>query len=323
LDAAYAELAAALAAWSGGRAHAWTAADALEPGGEGATYSRRDDLNLFLERTQERVALGAALTERDRDLLRVELSRNAPARRKQRAAIAVDENNAFYLLLGADWLRDQQLRDPVRRLAGAPLLKRAELAERDYLLAGPLSDPRIGDALCAIAGLAPAFEKHVVKLGSLIADEDEAQEEELYPISRSVARAHRVQGRVIAALHQRLRAAGYQSDVAEAGALKADFAMSRGAETLVFEVRAHAEIADLVRGLGQLTLVAPRPAHLTRFFVLPAPRGEIGQALTPFMPAFEELSVSVLLYDLERDEIDFRFERVDPSLNEETRRLFP
>jgi hypothetical protein len=87
-------------------------------------------------------------------------------------------------------------------------------------------------------------------------------------------------------------------------------------------VRGDAEIADLVRGVGQLALAAPRAAALTRFFVLPAPREEAGAALAPFMPAFEELSISVLFYDVRDDGVRFVFFRPDPALPARVRALF-
>ncbi|MGE3141897.1 MAG: hypothetical protein AB7L65_01130 [Hyphomonadaceae bacterium] len=324
LDAAYDGLAAALTAWAGpGGARQWRSSDALEPEAEGASFARRDDLHLYLERTRDRIALGAALTPRNRDLVRVEFSRAAPARRKHRAAFAFDDaGDAYFLMISTDALKDHDIRDPFRRLAGAPLVKRAELGGRDYLMIGPLDAPRIADALFAVAGVSPAFEKHIAKLGAVVADEDERQESEVYAVSRAVERAPRAVSRVISALHEHLMRAGFQLDAAEAGALKADFVMSRGAESLVFEIRGDAELADLVRGLGQLALVAPRPAALTRMLLLPAPRDELGQALAPFAPAFEELSVNVLFYDFEGDAVTFRFERADPALPDGTRRLF-
>lgn len=319
LDAAYAALSASWAAWA--PPQRWSARDALEPAGEGASFARRDDVHLFLERTNDKIALGAALTERDQSLLRVEFMRDAPARRKRRVAIAIDEAGKFHLLLSSEFLTEQDIRDPVRRLAGAPLAKRAEIGGRDYVLLGPFDAPRIADGFLAVAGLSPTFARHIAKLGALAADEDERMETSLYEISRNVARAHKVQRRVVAALHEALSLKGYRLDEAEAGPLKADFAMTLGAETLAFEIRGDAEIADLVRGVGQLALAAPRGAGLTRFFVLPAPRDD-ARALTPFMPAFEELAVSVLFYDVRDDQVSFVFHRADPDLPAATRALF-
>ncbi len=319
LDAAYAALAAAWGAWA--PPQRWASRDALEPAGEGASYARRDDVHLFLERTNDKIALGAALTERDQNLLRVEFMRDAPARRKRRVAIAADDAGKHHLLLSAEVLAEQDIRDPFRRLAGAPLAKRAEIGGRDYVLLGPFDAPRIADAFLAVAGLSPAFARHIAKLGALAADEDERLETSLYEISRNVARAHKVQRRVVAALYEALSVKGYRLDEASAGPLKADFAMTQGAETLAFEIRGDAEIADLVRGVGQLALAAPRGAGLTRFFVLPAPRDD-SRALAPFMPAFEELGVSVLFYDVRDDQVSFVFHRPDPDLPAATRALF-
>ncbi|MET0182767.1 MAG: hypothetical protein ABW199_07770, partial [Caulobacterales bacterium] len=298
LDQAYAALSAAFTAWGGGVAHVWRAGGGLEAAADGASFSRRDDLHLYLERTLDKVAIGVALTERDVDLLRIEFMRDAPARRKRRAAIAADDGGEFHLLLATDFLADQDIREPFRRLAGAPLVKRAEVGGRDYVFLGPFSSPRIADAVAAVAGLSPAFQRHVAKLGDLAANEDDTMDTALYRVSRGVARAHKVQRAVAAALHEKLAGAGYQLDESHVGPLRADFVMSRAADSLVFEIRANAELSDLVRGIGQLTLVAPRGARVSRVFVLPASLGDMGDALTPFRPALEELSVSLLLYDV-------------------------
>lgn len=322
LDLAYDTLVASLTAWAGPGAHSWRSQGALEPSADGASFARRDDLHLYVERTADKIAIGVALTEKDRDLLRAEFMRDAPARRKRRLAIAADEEGRFHLLLSVEALTDQDIRAPLRRLAGAPLAKRAEIGGRDFVLLGPFDSPRIADALAAVAGLSEGFARHIARLGDLVSEEDERMKSALYPVSRNVARAHKVQRRVIAALHERLSLAGYHADEARAGPLPADFAMTKGAETLVFEVRADAELFDLVRGVGQLTLAAPRGASLTRIFVLPAPRDSIGDALAPFHPAFEELSISVLLYDIRNDALEFHFERADPGLSAEARDLF-
>lgn len=322
LDQAYAALNAAFAAWAGGAAHAWKSDSALEAAAEGVTFARRDDIHLYLERTLDKIAIGVALTERDADLLRVEFMRDAPARRKRRAAVAADDAGKFHLLLSADLLADQDIREPFRRLAGAPLVKRAEVGGRDYVFLGPFDAVRIADAIAAVAGLSPHFQRHVAKLGDLAAGEDDAMETSLYRVSQGVARAHKVQRLVIAALHERLGGAGYALDESNVGPLRADFVMSRAAESLVFEVRGDSELSDLVRGIGQLTLVAPRGARVSRLFVLPAPRGELGEALTPFRPAFEELSVSLLFYDVKDGGVEFHFDRVDDALSPEARALF-
>ncbi len=322
LDQAYAALKSALTAWAGPGAHAWAAQGGLEPAGEGASFARRDDVHLYLERTDDRIAIGVALTAHDRDLLRLEFLRDAPARRKRRLAIAVEDDGAFALLISTEALADQDIRDPLKRLAGAPLAKRADIGGRDFVLLAPLGEPRIADALAAVAGLSPHFERHIAQLGDLAAGEDARMKTALYEISPRVARTHKVQRRVVAALHEKLAGAGFQLDEAEAGPLKADFVMSRGAESLVFEIRGDAEIADLVRGLGQLTLVAPKGASLTRVLVLPAPRQDIGQAIAAFYPALDELSVNVLLYDLSDAGMSFHFDRVDATLPRETRALF-
>ncbi len=320
-DAAYGALEASLTAWAGPGRQTWHARDALEPAADGATYARRDDLHLYLERTSVAFSLGVALTEADRDLLRIDVPRDRPGRRRREAAFARDDAGGFFAILGVEFLRELDVRMPFQRLAGTPLVKRAELAGRDYLLIGPLQDPRIAEALCAIASLTGAFEKHVSKLGAFLEDEDERLQSQLYQVSSGVRRARRVQRLVIVSLHGALAPHGFALDEVEQGGVHADFALSRGAETLVFEIRADASRADLVRGLGQLAIAAPRGAHLTRFLVLPAPHGP-RDALAAFDPAFEELSVNVLFYDIENGAAVFRFDRADPALTLTTRRLF-
>jgi hypothetical protein len=317
-DAALAALQSGLKTWAGGAVQAWRAQSALEHAREGESYARRDDLHLYVETTFDKAMIGVALTERDEDLLRLDFMREAPARRKRRLAIAAAEGGEFYLLIGVDLLADQEIRDPAKRLPAAAGVRRAELGGRDYLLYGPLSEPRVADALQATAGLSPRFERHIARLGALLADEDDVMEgASLYPIRREIARAHKIERRIVAALHERLSAASYRFDAAGAGPIKADFAMSRGADKLAFEVRGHAEIADLVRGVGQLALVA---AHgRARILVLPAPLAGADGVLTSFAPALNELSISVLFYALEHDELRFMLHHADPALSAEAR----
>lgn len=322
LDRAYAALRTMLTQWAGGRARSWQAESALEPPGDGGTYARREDLYIFLERGNDAMSLGVALTDRDRELLRADLPRSAPAKRARRCAIATDETGALFVMLGLDALRDGDIREPFRRLGAIPCLKRADMSGRDYAMIGPMADVRAADALQALAGAHPAFDRHVAKLGSLAEHEDARSHDDLYAVSRAVERTPRVHGRIASALHERLQAHGFQLDEVERGGLAVDLALTRDAETLVFEIRDHAELADLIRGLGQLVLAAPRVAGLSRVFVLPAPNDELGGALDPFAAAFEELAVSVLLYDFENNAPQFRFVRADPQLALETRRLF-
>lgn len=321
LDLAYEALRAALAAWAGPGSHQWRAQSALEPRGEGASFARRDDLHLYLERSVDKLALGVALTESDEDLLRVEFVREAPARRKRRAAIAIDEGGRFHLLLSIDFLADQDIRAPLAALAGAPLVKGAEIGARQYVLLGPLDAPRVADGLAAIAGLSPGFRRHIARLGDLAADEDERMRSALYPISRNVARAHKAHRRVVAELYERLSQAGW-TNAAPRAPVAADFAMSLAGQTLVFEIRGDAALADLVRGLGQLVVAAPAGTPTARLFVLPAPRDGDAGALAPFQAAFEELGVSVLLYDIRNDALEFRLARADPGLSPQARGLF-
>jgi len=319
LDAALTALKNALRAWAGGVSHQWRAESALERARDGESYARRDDLHLYVEKSFDRAVIGVALTERDDDLLRLEFMRDAPGRRKRRLAIAADEAGHFFLLLSLDLLGDQDIRDPLKRLVGASNVRRAELGGRDYVLIGPLDSPRVADALAATGGLAPKFERHVARLGALIADEDEHRNGALYPVSRDVARAHKVEQRVVAALHEKLAAASYRLDGAGPAPLQADFAMGRGGDKLAFEIRGHAEISDMVRGLGQLALAAPAQSGRARVLVLPAPLVETAAPLEAFASALEELRVSVLFYDIVADRLGFALHRADATLSAEAR----
>lgn len=290
---------------------------------EGASYARRDDVYVFVERQRRHVLIGAALNHKDRDLYRVALPRQEPAKERKRWALAQDdETGETHLLIAADELRRQSVRDVFRRLAGAPQIKRANVSDRDYVLIGPLEEASVGDALISVGGLHPDFERHVERLASLAAESDEREEAELYKISRAVERQHRAHARVVHALFERLHAAGFALDQAETGGLRADFAMSRGAETLVFEIRADGAIEDVLKALGQLAVVAPKPAGLHRILALPAPRDQLGGALEPFRPAFEELGVSVLVYDFVGREVSFFFALANADLPRETRQAF-
>ncbi|MGE3303268.1 MAG: hypothetical protein AB7M12_09160 [Hyphomonadaceae bacterium] len=323
LDRAYGVARAMLAQWGEGGGDPWqkNARDGavIE---EGASFSRRDDVYLFIIRDGAHVSIGAALTERDRELLRVEIPRAEPAADRQRAALAVDENDQLFLLASADELRRQHIRDPFRRLTGAPQVKRANISERDYVLIGPLSDPRAGDALLALAALHPLFDRHVEMLGKLAGRSDEREEAEVYRISPRVRSAHRVHAKVVEALFEKLRGAGFQVADLRNGPVRADFAVARSDAAVAFEIRADAELSDFLRALGQLVLIAPGGGAFRRALVLPAPREALGAALAPFEAAFRETGVWVLMYDFRDGEAHIWTQIAPPELPGDIRTLF-
>jgi len=311
LNAAIAQLESALIAWAGVASEIWRSEG---EGVDGAAYARRDDVYVYLEKTPESVRIGAALSDRDRDLLRIALPRLTPAEARKRWAIAQDdEESRAYLLIAADELRRQGLRDPFRRLAGVNLIKKANVAERDFVLLGPISEPAIGDALLSLAGLSPRFERHVEQLGALAGagtDGDNA----LYAASWAVERRQRARLHVRQALEARLGAAGFSADIAESGPLRADFAMSRGAETLVIEIRDKADVDDVLTAVGRLALVAPQSAGLVRVLALPAPRDAAQDALDTLKPALTEMGLSVLLFDFDGKRTTLSLALTDASL---------
>src|SRR5262249_35181860 len=95
---------------------------------------------------------------------------------RKRFAVAIGEADEPYLLISADELRRQDIRDPFKRLAGAPQIKRANVSDRDYVMVGPLNDARAADALLSLAALSPRFEAHVEKLGALVGASDPRDE---------------------------------------------------------------------------------------------------------------------------------------------------
>ncbi|MGE0044152.1 MAG: hypothetical protein AB7J28_06770 [Hyphomonadaceae bacterium] len=323
LDSALDALEGALGEWAGGAHDLWRKEGREGPHAEGASFAVSEHVYIFLENTRRDVLIGAALTDGDRDLVRVEIRRDDPQRHKKRFALARDDvTQKLFLLISEAELRRQDIAEPLRRLAGAPIVKRAHLLERDYVLIGPLDDPRAADALISLAGLAGAHQRHVAHLGEEAARSDAREARALYKIAPSVARRHRVHVKVASALFERLHPFGFQIDDAENGPFKADFAMSRGADTLVFEIRGDASAGDVLRGLGQLALVAPKPAGLARVLILPAPDGDATEALAPFAPAFEELAVSVVFVDFEGAQPSFSIERADDTMAEDVRTLF-
>jgi hypothetical protein len=309
LDQAADRLRQALSDWAGG-GDRWD---------QGASYSRREDVYLFVVAEAETLAIGAALTGRDQEILRIEIPRREPTRDRKRAALVMGEDDAPFLMVSLDELRRQGLRDPLRRLAGAPLLKRATVANRDYLLIGPLGHAKIADALLSLVALSPAFERHVEKLGAL---SGEGEEDDLYLVAPSVAGAHRVRAKIGAALLAGLRGAGFQVADIRNPPIKADFAVARADAAIAFEIRPDADLADFLRALGRLTLIAPGGGAFRRALVLPAPRDNLGAALAPFEAAFRELGVWVLMYDFKDGAAQIGTQSAPADLPEDLRALF-
>lgn len=295
-DAAIARLETALRIWGGGESQAWRAAPSAGAPIDGVSFARREDLYLYLEKSGTQVRLGAALADGDRDLLSVALPRTAPADARARVAVAEDdEDGRAHLLISADALKAHNIREPFGRLAGVRMIRRARIGERDYVLLGPLDAPPIGDALLALAGLSPLFERHVEALASFAETETDA----LYAPARTVVSRHRAGVAAAQALTERLAAQGFAADVAETGALRASFAMSRGADTIVFEICARAAIGAFTEAVGRLALTAPPGAGLDAALLLPAAAAEADDGLAPFAAALAALGVSVIHFDFD------------------------
>jgi len=297
LQASLDTLEATLTAWADGKADHWQEDGRGAPRESGATYARRDDVYLFTHQSPREISVGVALAERDRDLVRISLPRREPSKDRKRAALALDDSGASFLLISVDELKRQSIREPLRRLAGAPQIKRANVADRDYVLLGPLDEPRVAEALLALGGLHPLFEKHVEKLGALAGASDDLDEQELYRPSPRVAKQPRLHAKVVHALFEKLHGQGFEVDELKAGPYRADFAMRRRDLSIAFEIRVAAELEDILKSLGQLLLVAPKGSGAQRCIVLPAPREAMGPALDVFQPALEEAASMVLLYD--------------------------
>lgn len=311
---AFSQLEATLAAWGGGRTDAWERQDGLE----GWSFSRSEAVYLFLERQRRKYVFGAALSAGDHDLFAFDISRDEPGRDKKRVAVAMNEAGESFLLIAAEALKGKGIGDVFRRLAGAPAVKRANLADRDYVLIGPLTDQRSAEALLAVAALHPRFERQIEKAAHLAADDDR-EDADIYAVSSGVAKTHRAAAKATRALFERLAALGYYAETVELGALKADLAMSRGEDTVVFEIRAEAEVEDLQRALGHLALIAPLALGLTRVIVLPAPKEALGATLDPYKQAFEEMKVSLVFYDFRGGETVLMLDTADPGLHADVR----
>jgi hypothetical protein len=322
LEQAFLQLEKTLTAWAGGRAESWQKDGRDGPREEGASYARREDMYLYSEKTPKILSVGAALTAKDRALLTLEIPRREPAKDRKRFAVAFDETDAAYLLISADELKRQNIRDPFKRLAGAPQIKRANVSDRDYVLIGPLTEARSADALLSLAALNPRFEEHVEKLGALAGLSDEKDDTDVYQVSQRVARERRVHAKVVDALFARLRAAGFQIAELTNGPLQADFAVHRSDVAIAFEIRADAELEDFLKAIGQLTLIAPAGGAFKRCMVLPAPREALGQALAPFEAAFAEAQIFVLLYDFVEKDVKFWAQVVPQGFPPELRALF-
>lgn len=298
LDSAMETLEATFAKWAGGRSDQWQADGKEGPRESGTSYARREDVYLFVHRRPREIAVGVALSEKDRDLVNITLPRKEPAKERRRMALAVDDSGASFLLISVEELKRQNIRDALRRLAGAPQIKRANVADRDYVLLGPLEDVRVAEALLALAGLNPLFERHIERLGALAVASDDRDEAELYRASPRVARQHRIHAKVVQALFAHLHGLGFEVEELKNGPYRADFAMRRRELAIAFEIRAAAELEDVLKSLGQLMLAAPKSSGFHRCMVLPAPREALGAVFEPFTAAFSESGVMLLMYDV-------------------------
>jgi hypothetical protein len=322
LEQAFAQLEKALTAWAGGKSEAWQKDGRDGPRTEGASYGRREDVYLYTEKTPRTLSVGVALTEKDRALLTLELPRREPAKDRKKFALAIGDAEEPYLLVSVDELRHQGIRDPFKRLAGAPQIKRANVSDRDYVLVGPLTEARAADALLSLAALNPRFEAHVETLGALAASSDEKDDRDVYQVSARVAHERRVHAKVVDGLFEKLRAAGFQIAELKNGPLMADFAVHRADVAIAFEIRADAELEDFLKAIGQLVLIAPAGGAFKRCIVLPAPREALGGALAPFEAAFKEIGALVLLYDFQDKGIKFWAQVVPGDFPQELRALF-
>ena len=267
LDSAMETLEATFAKWAGGRSDQWQADGKEGPRESGTSYARREDVDHFVHRRPRATPAG------------------------------VGAGGDGFLLISVEELKRQNIRDPLRRLAGAPQIKRANVADRDYVLLGPLEDVRVAEALLALAGLNPLFERHIERLGALAVASDERDEAELYRASPRVARQHRIHAKVVQALFEHLHGLGFEVEELKNGPYRADFAMRRRDLAIAFEIRAAAELEDVLKSLGQLMLAAPKSSGFHRCMVLPAPREALGSVLEPFTAAFSESGVLLLMYD--------------------------
>ncbi|MEJ0023544.1 MAG: hypothetical protein WDN76_08995 [Alphaproteobacteria bacterium] len=318
LDQAYDLLHKTLAAWAGGKSQPWQ-----HDGEEGASFSTRDDVYLFVMRNAKRLAIGAALTAKDKEIFRIEIPRKSPASDRKRAAIVTGEGGELFLMVSADELRRQDIREPFKRLAGAPNVKRATVSDRDYVLVGPLGEDKTADALLSLAALSPLFEKHVEQIAALAGQSDAREESELYTVSPRVAGAHRVHAKVVDALFTMLRGVGFQVAELSNGPVRADFAVARADGAIAFEIRADAELNDFLKALGQLALIAPAGGAFRRALVAPSPQTSLGGALAPLEATFRELGVWVLLYDFKDSAVNIWTAVAPADLPPELRKLFP
>jgi hypothetical protein len=344
VEAAWEVLGTTLRTWAGENNDAWQRDGLVDNARErGDMFWRRDDFYVFLYRSDREFGLGVSLTERDRDLLRVAIDRREPARDRRKFAVAKSPEGETFLLVALEQLRRQNIRDALTRLPGVAAIKRATISNRDFLLIGPMSDPRMPDALVALIQLSPVFERHLERLGKLLeGDDDDENDVPLYRLSQRVRSQRRVQARVVEALFQRLRGAGFEWSETRIGEwdaqgqdeprndrererrlMRADFVAARAGGTLVMEIKAEADREDVFKAVGQLAVQGRAVADSRRVLVLPAPRDPLGRALAPFEAAFAELDITVLMFDFKGSAVDLWMVRRGARIPDDVASIFP
>lgn len=298
-DAVLDDFARAAAHWAGAPAQAWRLID----GARGRSFARGGDFYIYLEQSDAGSALGVARARDDCDVLRIALDHDAQSDAADDAALLWDDEDAdAFLVLSETWLLQSGIADPFVRAAGSALIKRADIGARRFLMLGPLDKPRAADALIAIGGLKAS-----------------AESDTLYPVGHGVERTHRARDQALSHLAERLEAAGYKRDAASAAGLSAELALSLEAQTLVFAAPRRLTATAIAAALGSFAIYAPREAGCVRILTLPGPHLDDGGALEPFLPALQELSVSVLFYDFAADGPRYWFAAADETLSTHVR----
>ncbi|MDX2236794.1 MAG: hypothetical protein NW203_04440 [Hyphomonadaceae bacterium] len=289
----------AAAHWAGGRSETWTIG---ETHGEG--FVRDDDLYLFVERSVEAIAFGAARRDDDRDILRVIFARAAPDARRDDVALAWDDADAdAYLLMSLDALARQGVADPLRRLAGAAPVKRADIAGDAFAAIGPLDKPRGAEGLAALARLSCAAAR--------------AAGAPLY--APAAARALRLRDRALAEVSGRLAHLGYFAAAAAPAPFGPDIAVQRGGVTLSIAAPRALHPHAVAAAMSAAVVGAPIAGQGVRILAAPAPAQDDGGAFNALRPAFEAMRLSLMFYDLGADGFVLTTPIAHPSLADHLR----